>query len=457
MKACMGRIVCIGLLALAGANFSIAQDTQDKQGTQETKPQHSTGETGKVRVNVSPEEAYIWVDGKPVSHRSSTLKLSPGDHKIAVYNYGYQPETQDVTVAAGERKEINARLKRVDARVSGPLGRIQIEGVPGSALVFLNGTTPEFFVGHADEMNNHIIGDQALLVPAGPQEVHVLANKTEQEIWTGKVDVKENQRVIIYTKNPPEEQFVYKRWEGPELSNLQRFEAGTASARIAVAPVKAKLAVDQTHVNCNDPVKVSWDSTDAAQATIKANDQPVASTPAGAMETRPKQTTKYEFRAAGPGGIVTSDATVNVDTTVRASLTPTTTEMRYVKVGDKVQEQGTTELRWMATNADSVKIDPGGTVSGTSGSQTIQANPSQNGTGPVNETQTYTITATNPCGGSATSTASVHLTGSIEPEPAPVAQASEPAEELPATASPLPLLGLLGIMFVGAGIIRKRG
>ena len=461
MKEHMGRFVCIGLLALAGASFSIAQapqdkkDTQDKQDTQETKPQHSTGDTGKVRVNVSPEEAYIWVDGKPVSHRSSTLKLPVGDHKIAVYNYGYLPETQDVNVIAGETKEIEARLKRVDARVSGPWGRIQIEGVPGSALVFLNGTTPEFFVGHADEMNNHIFGEQALVVPVGPQEVHVLANKTEQEIWTGKVDVKENQRVVIYTKNPPGEQLVYKRWEGPEWSNLQRFEAGTASARIAVAPVKAKLAVDQTNVNCNDPVKVSWDSTDAVQATIKANNEPVASTPAGAMETRPRQTTKYEFRAAGPGGIVTSDATVNVDPTVRASLTPTTTEMRYVKVGDKVQEQGSTELRWTATNADSVKIDPGGTVSGTSGSQTVQANPTQNGTGPVNETQTYTITATNICGGSATNTASVHLTGSIEPEPVQVAQAQP--EELPATASPLPLLGLLGIMFVGAGVIRKRG
>src|ERR1043166_1516690 len=222
MKEHMGRFVCIGLLALAGASFSIAQapqdkkDTQDKQDTQETKPQHSTGDTGK---------------------------------------------------------------ERVDARVSGPWGRIQIEGVPGSALVFLNGTTPEFFVGHADEMNNHIFGEQALVVPVGPQEVHVLANKTEQEIWTGKVDVKENQRVVIYTKNPPGEQLVYKRWEGPEWSNLQRFEAGTASARIAVAPVKAKLAVDQTNVNCNDPVKVSWDSTDAVQATIKANNEPVASTP----------------------------------------------------------------------------------------------------------------------------------------------------------------------------------
>src|SRR5215831_3958772 len=134
MKEHMGRFVCIGLLALAGTSFCIAQDTQqdtkpqpaaqdtqdtksqpatqDTQETKDTKPEHSTGDTGKVRVHVSPEEAYIWVDGKPVSHRSSTLKLSAGDHKIAVYNYGYLPETQDVNVAAGETKEIEARLKR---------------------------------------------------------------------------------------------------------------------------------------------------------------------------------------------------------------------------------------------------------------------------------------------------------------------------------------------------------
>src|SRR5215831_13079288 len=110
MKEYMGRFVCIGLLALAGTSFCMAQDKQDKQDTQDTKPEHSTGDIGKVRVHVSPEEAYIWVDGKPVSHRSSTLKLPAGDHKIAVYNYGYQPETQDVNVTAGETKEIEARL-----------------------------------------------------------------------------------------------------------------------------------------------------------------------------------------------------------------------------------------------------------------------------------------------------------------------------------------------------------
>ena len=60
------------------------------------------------------------------------------------------------------------------------------------------------------------------------------------------------------------------------MNALRRFEAGTASAKIAVAPVKAKLVVDRQDIKCDEPVKVSWQSTDAANTTVKANDQPLA-------------------------------------------------------------------------------------------------------------------------------------------------------------------------------------
>jgi hypothetical protein len=61
----------------------------------------------------------------------------------------------------------------------------------------------------------------------------------------------------------------------------------------------------------------------------------------------------------------------------------------------------------------------------------------------VDETKNYTITATNICGGSDTQTASVHLTGAIEPEM---------TAKLPQTASPLPLFGLLGLGSVLTGL-----
>jgi len=435
------RFFAILLLAVVSAGVSIGQDTQSNQ---------SGTDTGKIRVYVSPEEAYIWVDGKPMAHRESSLKLPAGKHKVAVYNYGYLPEVQDVTVIAGQELPVTAHLKPIDAKVSGPWGRIQIEGTPGSALVFLNGTTPEFFVGHADEMNNFIYGDQQLIVPVGTHQVHVLANKTEHEIWSGPVEVRENERVIVYTKNPKGKELVYKRWsEGAKLNALSRFEAGTASARIVVAPVKGHLVVDRQNIRCGEPVKVSWESTDAAHATLKANDQVLGYAQTGAMEAQPKQNTKYEFRAAGPGGIVTSDAAVNVDTSVKTSLTTDAPSLRYTKEGETVKEQGSTQLKWTASNADSVTIDPIGKVTGNSGSQTIQASPTQSGPGAIDETVTYKLTATNVCGGSDTSTASVHVTGSIGPEQVAV-------QQLPATASPLPLLMALGIAFLGAGSLLRR-
>jgi len=83
----------------------------------------------------------------------------------------------------------------------------------------------------------------------------------------------------------------------------------------------------------------------------------------------------------------------------------------------------------------------------------VQASPQQSNPGPVDETVTYKITATNDCGGSDTSTASVHVTGSIGPE---LVAAAEPPPELPQTASPLPLLALLGFAFAGAGALLRR-
>ena len=118
-----------------------------------------------------------------------------------------------------------------------------------------------------------------------------------------------------------------------------------------------------------------------------------------------------------------------------------------------MKNKGSTDLKWSATNASSVTIDPGGTVSGTDGTQTVQASPRQSNPGPIDETVTYKITATNDCGGSDTSTASVHVTGSIGPEQV---AAAEPPPELPQTASPLPLLALLGFAFAGAGTLFRR-
>src|SRR4029077_10498057 len=92
------------------------------------------------------------------------------------------------------------------------------------------------------------------------------------------------------------------------------------------------------------------------------------------------------------------------------------TEVKYRRIGDKVLVQNSATLNWSASNADSISVNPIGPVEH-AGSTNMQILPTQNTEGPVDETFTYNLSATNVCGGSEAKTAAVHLTGSIEPIP----------------------------------------
>jgi len=406
--------------------------------------------TAKVQVTVSPEEAYIFIDGHPYNHRSQTLNLVPGEYTIGIYNYGFVPQVEKVTLVAGNNPAIHASLTPIPARVSGPWGRIQIEGNPDdTAAVFLNGTTPDYFVGHIDEMNHAIWAAQQLIVPVGTYQMYIVNPRQTKPFWSGQVEVRENQRLLVdVAKNAAE--WKYMPWaDATSVKEMKRFDASTSTATIAVAPVAANMLFDKKQINCGEPVRLSWTSKEAANLDITANGLLLEKLPLnGERLLQPTKTTTYELRAAGPGGVVTSSSVVEVNPAVRASLKAMPAEVTYRKVGDNVMSQGTTTLQWSAENADTVRIDPLGPVSGTQGTTPLTLLPTQTGAGLVDEMKTYTITATNVCGGSDTSTASVHLTGAVE-----VAELKAP--ELPQTASPLPLFALLGLGSLASGLILR--
>ena len=339
----------------------------------------------KVRVNVTPSEAYIFLDGQPYTHRSHTLRLVPGDYTIGVYNYGFVPQVQKITLKQGDNPEINARLAVVPETVTGPWGRIQIEGnVNDKAAVFLNGTNPEYFVGHIDEMNNNVMAKQRLVVPVGTYELILVNPKETKPFFTGQVEVRANERVIVDVA-AHENTRTYKPWEGGEKrAAFKRFEAGTNTATIAVASVKASIALDKNQISCGDHVRLTWNSLEAANVFITANGKPLTELPlTGEQNLQPLETTKYELRATGPGGIVTSSTTVDVNTAVKTSLTASPGNVTFNKVGNKVVEQGSSQLAWSASNADAVRIDPIGTMNGVNGREALTLVPSQTGLGIV--------------------------------------------------------------------------
>jgi hypothetical protein len=404
---------------------------------------------GYLIVHVSPPETYIYADGEPVvESKGHYIILTPGEHKIDMYNYGYKSETRNVTIREHKWWNIRVEMQPIPGIISGPWGCITIEGAPRAA-VLLNGRDPAaFLVGHGDEFNNEWGWRQELIVPPGK---HVLTLEyLETDPWTTTVDVQANQRVVVDAYKGVRKTVAWER--GNQLKELPRFHAGIASAQVVVEKVGGRFSASSSTVNCGDSAHLVWSSTGAARTKLNGADVDAS----GDQTIQPKANTDYHFAAFGPGGVYTSDATVVVNNAVTASLNVSPDGVRYNQAGEKVGTE-TPTVTWSAANADAVSIDPLGSV-GTNGSQPLQVTPP----GPGTHTVTYTLHASNACGGSVTRTASLQVTGpdqvlqgAVNNEPPPAAAAA-PVEtaalELPKTASSLPLLALLGLLSLCASV-----
>jgi OmpA family protein/PEGA domain-containing protein len=395
------------IMALLAFGISIA-------AAQEESVQNATAQDASVKVRVSPPEAYIFVDGHPFAHRSRTIVLSAGEHTIGVYNYGFAPHVTTVNLQSGKNPEIVARLEPVPGNVTGPWGKVQIEGTANDkAAVFLNGIKPEYFVGYVDEINNGKIFHQKLVLPVGTYQLMLVNPKETEPFYSEAIQVKANERVKV---NVAKNTKTYEKWHSVgKTETRERFKAGGPSTAISVAPVTGNFAVDKDAIKCGESVKLSWKSAEAAETTINASPQQQVQ-PNGERTASPTKTTTYTFQAKGPGGIVNQSQTVNVDPTVQTALTASPAEVHYRRIDDKVINPGTTTLSWTADNAQTASMDSLGAVA-TKGERQVPATPKSTKVGPVDEMVTYTLNARNNCGGSDKSLAAVHITGTIEPLP----------------------------------------
>ena len=380
---------------------------------------------GKLKMSVSPKQAYTFVDGKAIGPGNRTLKLDVGAHHVVVANYGYKFVEQEVSLDSDKTVPVDIKLEPVGEAVPGPRGRIQIEvgklhGATAAA-VLLNGKKPLYFVGHVDEFNNDsLFWRQELVVPPGTHQVTV--TRYGKELWSGPITVAADQRVIVDISNGKEKTKPWARGSscttgdcvpGKLAALAQRFKAGVASATVVVAPVSGTVSANPSKIDCNQSTQLAWVSKETVEADMSGM-SPVPTS--GEKTISPRQTTVYTLTASGPGGVATPSTTVEVNPLVQSSLSASPMEVTYRRIGDKIIEQGTTTLTWSSSNSDAASLDPGGSVDA-SGTKSITLSPTQSGNGPVDEQFKSTLNATNACGGSETKTVMVHLTGSVEPIP----------------------------------------
>jgi hypothetical protein len=399
-KRFVSYLFLFALLIVVGATRVLAQS--------EPKP-------GSLKIHVSPEQAYLFVDGNAIREGSQTISLNAGRHTVEVRNYGYVPQTQDVEITSGKTTELSLTLQATGDPVAGPFGDIELKGHPRAA-VLLNGKTPAYFVGHVDEFDNNWIWHQWLRVKPGSYDVTL--TEKGQTIWSGPVAVGAGQRMVVDLNHNGEIKSKDFK-QGLTLGPQPRFHVGIASAVVPIAPVTASLSASQTQTMCSQPVTLNWNTTEAAEASVSHIGDVQ---PSGDRIVIPTQTTTYELVAKGPGGEAKQTATVEVDIEPSVTLALSKSDVTYHKIGGTVVEQDATTLNWSASNADSVAIEPLGSVAN-SGSETIEATPDGSETGPIDRDVTYTLNATNTCGGTASQTATLHFGGSIDPAP-PVTLAS---------------------------------
>lgn len=371
---------------------------------------------GKLLIRVNPPETYIYADGVPMLEaRGHYLKLSAGTHKIDLYNYGYKAETRTVNIVAHKTTVIDVTMQAVPGVVTGPWGCITLEG-PSRAAVLLNGKDPGvLFVGHVDELNNEWGWKQELLVPPGKHELTVAYH--DREPWTTTVTVEANKRVVIDSFQGMRKTVDWPR--GEQFKELPRFHAGFASAQVTVQKVSGNFSASQAQIDCGGSARLTWSSEGAPKTEL--NGSSVAAS--GDQTVQPKQTTGYKFVAAGPGGVYSSDTTITVNTAIPASLSISPGTVHYHTIGGKVDQQESATVAWSASNADSVNVDPLGSV-GRSGNRVLQVTPSKTSVGPIDETVTYTLRASNACGGSEMRTATLHIVGANDLTTASVSEAT---------------------------------
>jgi hypothetical protein len=432
-----------------------------------------------LKVNAEPRNAIVFVDGQAYKQHAGTLEIAPGEHKIGIYRYGFKPSTETVTLKAGENPPINVKLELVPGEVDGPWGNLEIEGVRGDYLVFLNGRSPEFCIGYVDEIKG-----SRVVLPPGEQHVYIVKPEGNQDVNTWYVNIIANRKATFHADR---NQTTYEKWpDGEPMHSLPRYQAqggimalGPVGVRldpgniVAMGPVRVTPAAFHIRArNCDgEAFGVAWQAINGYQVLVKQNGVAIGGGgPFGTQLFDLKQggTGAYYFETFGPGGVSMTPVTIDANNAaVETELWATPTEVPYHRVGEKVLDPGNAVLHWSAKNADSVQVDevdPDNKVvaalsTSTKGEQQIAFSPSRKDYGPVAQTLRYRITASidgHPC---ASKTTLVQVAGSIDPPETPVVAENLPPV-LPQTASPLPLIGVLGISSLAIGLflggLRKR-
>jgi phospholipase C len=173
--------------------------------------------------------------------------------------------------------------------------------------------------------------------------------------------------------------------------------SASASATVTVtqnAPAISSFTASPSSINAGQSATLNWTTSNATSWSIDQNVGSVSG-PNGSVSVSPSATTTYTLTATGAGGSTTAQATVTVASSNALSVT-------LAASPTSIAPGGQTTLTWSSQNATSVTISNCAACSGLSGSQAVT----------LNNSTTFTATATDASNNQQTATATVTVVSS---------------------------------------------
>jgi len=131
----------------------------------------AAADTGRLKTEVNPGRAGVFVDGKYVGPAANfkvarTYEVAPGEHEVKLSDPRYQEIVKKVTITAGKKTVIKETMSALPP-AKPPFGKLRIENPDHFAAVYVN----DRFMGHVDEFSNFT---QGLLLNPGTYEVKIV-------------------------------------------------------------------------------------------------------------------------------------------------------------------------------------------------------------------------------------------------------------------------------------------
>src|SRR5437764_13916315 len=131
----------------------------------------AAAETGRLRTEVNPGRAGVFIDGKYVGPAANfkiarTYEVSPGEHEVRLVEPRYEDYSTKVTITAGKQTVVKTAMKALPL-AKPPFGRLRTENPDHFAAVYVN----QHYMGHVDEFSNF---SQGLLLNPGTYEVKIV-------------------------------------------------------------------------------------------------------------------------------------------------------------------------------------------------------------------------------------------------------------------------------------------